>query len=138
MWESCSPFSAIRLQKECTLSRNKRRQKTRFIYTKILDTLACQICGEGHNAVLDFHHLDATTKEISVSDLKSKDYSATRIIEEISKCACLCANCHRKHHFQEMFIQGLDNTFLRKESLSRLTKTVNLAIIEWNKKNIVL
>jgi hypothetical protein len=119
--------------KDCTLSRNKRRQKTRFIYTKILDTLTCQICGEGHNAVLDFHHLDATTKEISVSDLKSKDYSATRIVEEISKCACLCSNCHRRIHHENK-----SPKVLHKESINRLTKTVNLAIVEWNKKNTVL
>jgi hypothetical protein len=97
--------------------------------------MTCQICGEGHNAVLDFHHLDPSTKDISVSDLKSSDYSPYRMVEEISKCACLCANCHRKLHYFNNVKDLTESLSLKKESKSRLTKTVDLAIREWLAKS---
>lgn len=105
--------------------KRNRRDKTRFIYTQILNTLTCQICGEDHNSVLDFHHIDPTTKLSSVSDLKSKDYSWEIMVEEMSKCACLCSNCHRKYH------SGVDMK-LQKELKSRLTKAAKLAITNFN------
>lgn len=110
------------------MSRGDRRAKTRFIYTKILDTLTCQICGEGHNATLDFHHIEPFEKKHSVSDMKSKDYSPDKMVEEMSKCACLCANCHRKHHYKE---EGYLVKNLSKESKSRLSKVVKNALQDW-------
>lgn len=115
------------------MARKHRREKTRFIYSRILDTLTCQECGEGHNATLDFHHLNPDTKDFSLSDMKSKDYSGEKMVEEMSKCAVLCANCHRKLH--HIGVEQL-NLLLRRENKYRLTKTLNLAINEWDKRKI--
>lgn len=55
----------------------------------------CCICGESSPECLDFHHL--RDKDIEVSKLRTNG-SIKRVIEEISKCVVLCANCHRKVH----------------------------------------
>jgi len=108
--------------------RKLRREKTRFMYSKILDTLTCQECDEDHNATLDFHHLDPKTKDFTISDMKSKDYSPAKMVEEMSKCAVLCSNCHRKTHSRFFPPIGL-----RPENKARLTKTIKLANVEWNR-----
>lgn len=56
-------------------------------------------CGESDPVVLDFDHLDPTTKLIEISLMI--DYSWKRIEEEISKCQVLCSNCHRRKTAKE-------------------------------------
>ncbi len=63
--------------------------------------LKCQECGEDHPAVIDFHHMDPTEKESSVSNLVGQGHSLDRIKKEIDKCIVLCSNCHRKLHWKE-------------------------------------
>jgi hypothetical protein len=63
--------------------------------------IKCARCGEDHPAVLDFHHREPTQKEMNISNLASRGWSLTRIIAEIDKCDVLCANCHRKLHWEE-------------------------------------
>lgn len=62
-------------------------------------SLRCVICGENHPACLDFHHRDPKNKTREVSVMSEWGYSVKRILEEISKCDVLCANCHRKLHY---------------------------------------
>lgn len=62
----------------------------------------CTECGESDPRLLEFHHLDATTKEYNVSELVNGRYSLERIQQEINKCVVLCANCHRRKTFEEM------------------------------------
>jgi len=63
--------------------------------------LACDVCGEDHPAVIDFHHTDPDAKEFSISVAVRKCYSMERIVGEIKKCRRLCSNCHRKLHWEE-------------------------------------
>ena len=79
------------------LIRSRKNKKTnKEWYVEFKKTLSCCVCGENEPECLDFHHLDKTEKEFSVS--AENRSSIKRLKEEISKCACLCANCHRKHH----------------------------------------
>lgn len=64
-------------------------------------TLKCARCPEDHPACLEFHHLDPSVKEKSVSKMASSTYSRAKIMKEINKCIVLCSNCHRKLHFDE-------------------------------------
>lgn len=84
-------------EKERTAQRTKdlknwfRDYKKQFEYEK---------CGESHPACIDFHH--EAEKEASVSNLVSKNNtSKSRIKDEVKKCKVLCANCHRKLHYEE-------------------------------------
>ena len=65
-------------------------------YQDLKKSLSCCVCGENEPSCLDFHHLDETKKDFSVG--KRTKGSIKKLKEEINKCACLCANCHRKHH----------------------------------------
>jgi predicted HNH restriction endonuclease len=58
---------------------------------------SCERCGEDDPITLDWHHTDPRTKEHSVSKMW-KDRGRQSILDEIAKCQCLCANCHRKVH----------------------------------------
>lgn len=61
----------------------------------------CTQCTEKHPACLDFHHKDPSTKLFEVSGRGLTNHSRSAILDEIAKCEVLCANCHRKHHWNE-------------------------------------
>ena len=60
----------------------------------------CQVCGTKYpSEVLDFHHVDPSTKK---SGLNLNKWRGNKVrqstIDEAAKCAILCANCHRLEH----------------------------------------
>ena len=57
----------------------------------------CCVCQENESVCLDFHHPDKTQKERNVSYFASVK-NIESIVQEINKCVCVCANCHRKIH----------------------------------------
>lgn len=74
--------------------RNTLRRYTLFVAWK--NTLKCFKCGESDHATLEFHHTDHTQKEHTISVVVRG--SLNKCINELNKCVCLCANCHRKAH----------------------------------------
>jgi hypothetical protein len=78
----------------------EHKKKARIDWAAFKSTLKCTVCGENHPSTLDFHHEDPATKDQAVSWF-IKNSQFTRAIEEALKCVVLCANCHRKHHWQE-------------------------------------
>lgn len=84
----------LRQQQE---NRNRRQREIATWYGELKSKLVCP-CGESHPACIQFHHVDATTKEASVSDAIRRRWSKARILREIQKCEVLCANCHIKLH----------------------------------------
>jgi hypothetical protein len=53
----------------------------------------CCICGLREPAyVLDFHHIDPTTKSLKTFD---RYRTLTSLMAEIAKCVVICANHHR-------------------------------------------
>lgn len=56
----------------------------------------CIICGESEPVCIDFHHINPIDKEFTIGKHRGK--SRESLSKEISKCVCLCANCHRKAH----------------------------------------
>ena len=63
-------------------------------------SLHCARCKENHIACMDFHHIDPSEKEYEVSKLVS-NRMFTKAYKEVKKCIVLCANCHRKLHYDE-------------------------------------
>lgn len=56
----------------------------------------CSRCGyDTCLGALEFHHLDPTQKDFTISNANFKLEEA---IEESKKCVLLCANCHREYH----------------------------------------
>jgi len=79
-------------------ARNKSyKLKIRKWFREYKKKLECETCGETHWACLEFHHYKKN-KEKAVSNMVGQGYSKVKILQEISKCKVLCANCHRKVH----------------------------------------
>ena len=88
--------------KKVTLNRNKRNKKKNLEwYVEYKSKLKCIKCGEDHPACLEFHHTNPKEKDFNVSINVRSTYSVNKILKEIKKCEVLCANCHRKLHFEE-------------------------------------
>ncbi len=75
-------------------SKNRQKSQTEWIHS--LKT-PCIICGESEPVCIDFHHTDPTKKDFTIG--KKQSWSKERLLPEIRKCVCVCANCHRKIHY---------------------------------------
>lgn len=71
--------------------RIKRIQEWLVSYKK---KQCCSKCGNDDFRVLEFHHY-TDDKEFNVGDVASKGCGIQTLLAEISKCQCLCCNCHR-------------------------------------------
>ena len=78
-----------------------RKKELTVQFAAFKATKTCTKCGESHPAALDFHHLISKNTNKKVYKLVSDGHHWPRILEEITKCIVLCANCHRKHHYDE-------------------------------------
>lgn len=79
----------------------ERKHGLRAWLDELKASLKCSQCGETHPATLDFHHTDPQQKDGGLAGAISSGWSRERILKEIAKCAVLCANCHRKLHWEE-------------------------------------
>ncbi|MBS3083547.1 hypothetical protein J4423_01970 [Candidatus Pacearchaeota archaeon] len=78
----------------------KRKFEIKLWYVNQKKNLSCINCKESHPAVIDFHHKMGFKKENEISFMVANGYSIPIIEKEIEKCIVLCANCHRKEHYQ--------------------------------------
>jgi len=87
--------------KALVISRNNiRKKRVRVEWEEFKQTLSCIKCGESHSAILDFHHINPSDSDKKVHRLTANGaYKQAR--EEIKKCVVLCANCHRKEHYNQ-------------------------------------
>ena len=90
-------------KKKIIATATKNKKKARVNWQKFKATLSCEMCGQNHPATLDFHHTvkDKSNKKINQLT-KVGAYHLAK--QEITKCAVLCANCHRIHHYDEKLI----------------------------------
>jgi hypothetical protein len=58
----------------------------------------CVKCGETRLYVIDFHHIDPATKSFNINRKIAKTHFEV-IKAEVSKCVCLCRNCHMEFHY---------------------------------------
>ena len=82
----------------------------------IKSSKSCEKCGETHPSCMDFHHLDPTQKDFSISNALYKlHYTRELILAELEKCIVLCANCHRIFHHEERTYGASIDEFLHEE-----------------------
>lgn len=60
----------------------------------------CSKCGISDYRVLQWHHLDASTKTMTIG-ANARQGKWDDILEEVKKCVCVCANCHFILHAEE-------------------------------------
>jgi transcription elongation factor Elf1 len=75
-----------------------RRKEIRKWWRELKSTFACSKCGENNPACIEFHHSKGK-KEVTLSRAVHNGWSKEHILREMKKCKAMCANCHRKFHF---------------------------------------
>ncbi len=78
--------------------RSVRRDRLVALLAEYKATLTCCLCPENDPIALDFHHGDPKRKEALIGSLVRQGTSWDKVVAELEKCYCLCANCHRKVH----------------------------------------
>jgi len=86
---------------------HKTKSKDRYIrwriwFVALKKTYSCVDCGNDDYRVLDFHHIDNSTKEYNISQMVTKKMAKKKILKELEKCVALCANCHRIRHNRDI------------------------------------
>lgn len=69
---------------------NKKKLRVKELVYKDKLAKGCSACGEKRPNCLQYHHLDPSSKRQSISKISSMKL----LLEEMSKCILLCANCH--------------------------------------------
>lgn len=87
-------------QKSCDESKERRvANKLRVIEYLLLHP--CIDCEQKNPLLLDFDHIDRSTKRKHISAMLNK-YSWESILAEIAKCIVRCAYCHRIHTAKQL------------------------------------
>lgn len=102
------------------------RQRRKILLVEVLGGKCC-ICGYSKSvAALEFHHLDAKTKEFQLSSGNCRKLEED--LNEARKCILLCANCHREVHNESFHdLENMSPSFneeLAKEALGKLETKV--------------
>jgi len=74
------------------------RNKSQKFVQLCKQTLGCFYCNDMDDVCLDFHHVEL--KKYDITKVNSID----AIIKEMSKCICVCCNCHRKIHAGKLIV----------------------------------
>lgn len=82
-------------QKICANAQTRARTRRRQKMFEIKQKSSCVYCGETNPLVLDFDHIDRSTKEGVPAQMITSGTSWRKVEEEIAKCQTVCANCHR-------------------------------------------
>ena len=90
-------------------------QQKRQEVSQLKLTFKCEKCGyDKCSEALDFHHKDPNLKDEGVATMISNRYHMDKVWQEIQKCVCLCANCHREFHYREKTEQLTIERFLEE------------------------
>jgi len=82
-------------------SSRRYRFRNRAYVIEYLSSHPCVDCGESDPVVLDFDHVDRSTKEDEVSNLMRRGYALDRLKHEMARCLVRCARCHRRRTAKE-------------------------------------
>ena len=73
-----------------------------FVKRFVEDNGGCSECHETDFVVMEFDHIDRSTKTYTISQLVSMGSSIKRIENELRKCRIVCCNCHRRHTAKQL------------------------------------
>lgn len=80
-----------------SLSKRERLLRWSFVYRR---EQGCRRCPVDDPACLQFHHPDPAEKEAGVGNMIAVSAAQGAIRSEARRCVVLCANCHRREHFE--------------------------------------
>jgi hypothetical protein len=100
-WEELTSQQRFYRKNKDRFRRNERqliRKRKKWFQEYKRKYCSCERCEEEHPASLDFHYTEE--KQWNISVMVHRGHSVENIKEEMEKCVVLCANCHRKEHFE--------------------------------------
>lgn len=71
------------------------RERRRQYIHEMKKTLSCVYCGVVNPLCIDFDHIDRSSKSGVLATMITGGYKWEDVLNEISKCQPVCANCHR-------------------------------------------
>lgn len=88
--------------------RLRQRRADRYAFVNdYKQRVGCACCGIKEPIVLQFHHLDSSSKIANIATYVSNPRIPLETIEdELKKCVVLCANCHFLLHAGKLTIGG--------------------------------
>lgn len=107
-----SEYSKKHYRKNPEFHKKRVRQRKRDIrhwfdqYKQGLSCFRCGLSGESCSWMMEFHHRDPMDKKDLVGYMVSNGYGRDTIMKEIEKCDPVCANCHRRIHYEEKMAGG--------------------------------
>ena len=114
----------------------KRRIDIKVWFQGLKRGLVCIDCGfEGATNpwAIEFDHLVPTDKKRTISRMVSEGRSKESILDEITKCEAVCANCHREREYQR-FMNGQPNNIGRSRHVGVLYDHIRRRNSEKRKK----
>lgn len=85
----------------------KNKRKLEFCLYKGGKCLECGFVATQETiAAFDFHHLDESIKEYTLSDMLM--LRRDKVFKELNKCILLCSNCHRILHHRQYRAKPID------------------------------
>lgn len=84
-------------EQQATKQSRSKKYKTekRNFFNSYMEDKFCSDCGESDSIVLEFDHLDRSSKSGNIGNMLYR-VSTKRLMDEIAKCEVVCANCHRR------------------------------------------
>lgn len=89
--------------KEIKNKREKNKIQNKEYIEQYKANRSCKYCPESDPVCLTFHHRDPKDKKFEISQTGMR--TLTNLINEISKCDLVCANCHFKIHYKKGFLE---------------------------------
>jgi hypothetical protein len=88
-------YASHKVEQAARVRKDKKKFRARLReFLAVVKSAPCVDCKRRYPPyVMDFDHLDPTTKKFHVSHGSSRSMKAVK--EEIAKCELVCANCHR-------------------------------------------
>jgi len=93
-WRAKNPDKARQQYKK-----NYQRKKLRWV--NFMKQYSCSRCGFDDYRVLQWHHIDPSTKTMTIG-AQARIGNWDSVMEEVKKCICVCANCHFILHAEEI------------------------------------
>ena len=87
------------------LIKKRTKERSTIIRKFVWDYLSdhpCIDCGISDPIVLEFDHMDRSTKSFQIGKAMQDGYSIERLEGEIAKCVVRCSNCHRRRTAKQL------------------------------------
>ena len=80
------------------MNAKNNRVKNKLVRVEFINGIKtdCVKCGENRKYIVEFHHIKPSDKKLNIGNYK---VVGDALFTELSKCVCLCRNCHSEFHY---------------------------------------